>query len=85
LVDQEDVVSPLSVPVTPARAALRGAAVKPLLTAFLYVSSDELLGVLLQYGVDLVEQVVDVLAQLLVPFGHFGIDLGSRSLVGLVA
>src|SRR5438874_9669164 len=52
-----------------------------LLAALLDVSADELLGVLFQYRVDLVEQVVDILADLLMPLGDLRVRLGRRSCV----
>ena len=55
-----------------------------LLAALLHVSPHELLGVLLEDGVDLVEQVVDFLVQLLVSFGCLGVHLGRRRLVDLL-
>src|SRR2546423_14098858 len=51
---------------------------RPSLSALLDVAPDELLGVLLQHRVDLVEQVVDVLADLLVPLGDLRVGLGGR-------
>src|SRR5215217_886111 len=52
-----------------------------LLAALLDVPPHELLGVLLKYGVDLIEQVVDVLGDLLVPLGDLRARLGRRALV----
>src|SRR4051812_24607219 len=45
------------------------------LTALLDIAADELLGVLLQDGVDLVQQVVDVLGDLRVALGHLRVGL----------
>src|SRR5436305_1782454 len=54
------------------------------LPAFLDVPPHELFRVLFQHGVDLVEQVVDVLAQLLVTLGHLRVGFGGRRLVDLL-
>ncbi|HZM77416.1 MAG TPA: hypothetical protein VFC19_16910 [Candidatus Limnocylindrales bacterium] len=45
---------------------------------FLDISAHELFGVLFENGVDLVEEVVDVLADLLHPLGNLGVDLGGN-------
>src|SRR5690349_3469747 len=66
----------------------RGMSASPplaLLAALLDVTSHELLGVLLQHGVDLVEQVVDVLGDLGVPLGNLRVGLGGDVLDLLVA
>src|SRR5207248_3847447 len=55
-----------------------------LLAALLDVPADELLRVLLQYRVDLVQQVVDVLGDLLLPLGDLGVRLGRGALVELL-
>src|SRR5262249_4795830 len=56
-----------------------------LLAALLHVSADEFFGVLLEHGVDLVKQVVDILAQLLDPLGDLRVDLGCDDVLFLVA
>src|SRR5688572_15923133 len=55
------------------------------LTAFLHITADELLGVLLQDGVDLVEQVVHVVGDLGVPLGDLRVGLGGDVLDLFVA
>ncbi|GIH09620.1 hypothetical protein Rhe02_76870 [Rhizocola hellebori] len=51
--------------------------------AFLDIPPDKFFGVFLEYGVDLVEEVIDVFADLLDPLGDLGIDLG-RYLIDLI-
>jgi hypothetical protein len=48
-----------------------------LFAPFLDISAHELFGILFEDGVDLVEKVVDILADLLHPLGNLGIDLGD--------
>src|SRR3954453_15001338 len=53
------------------------------LTALLDVPPHELLGVLFEHGVDLVEEIVDVLADLLNPVADLRVRLGPGALVKL--
>src|SRR3954468_19590947 len=62
---------------------IAGTAGRGSLTALLDVPPHELLGVLLQHGVDLVEEIVDVLADLLNPVADLRVRLGPGALVEL--
>src|SRR3712207_8146332 len=53
-----------------------------LLAALLHISTNELLGVLLEHRVDLVQQIVDVLGQLLDALGDLRVGLDGLDLVG---
>src|SRR2546430_7227480 len=53
------------------------------LAALLDIPPHELLGVLLQHGVDLVEEIVDILADLLDPVADLGVRLRPRAFVDL--
>src|SRR5436305_7736521 len=55
-----------------------------LLAALLDIPPHELLGVLLQHGVDLVEQIVDILADLLMPLGDLRVRLRGGPVVDLL-
>src|SRR5258705_8535869 len=55
-----------------------------LLSALLHVATHKLFRVLLQYGVDFVQKVVDILSELLVPFGRLRVCLGCWRLVDLL-
>src|SRR2546421_5949751 len=62
---------------------IAGTAPRRSLTALLDVPPHELLGVLLKHGVDLVEQIVNVFADLLDAVADLGVRLGPRALVDL--
>src|SRR4051794_38447334 len=54
-----------------------------LLAALLDIAPDELLRVLLEHGIDLVQQIVDIFGQLFVPLGSLGARFGCRCLIDL--